>query len=60
MSKITKYILAKLNFRFRDYDYKRIYHHMSKPAFLFDGRRILDVLKLQQVGFEVYTIGQHN
>lgn len=33
---------------------------MSKPAFLFDGRRILDVPKLQQIGFEVYTIGQHN
>ena len=31
---------------------------MSKPAFLFDGRNILDHAALQEIGFEVYAIGK--
>lgn len=39
-------------------DYKRIYQSMMKPAYIFDGRKILDHEKLQQIGFNVETIGK--
>lgn len=39
-------------------DYKRIYSGMTKPAFLFDGRKILDHDALIKVGFHVETIGK--
>lgn len=38
-------------------DYKKIYDHMFKPAFIFDGRKMLNVEKLQNIGFHVETIG---
>lgn len=31
---------------------------MKKPAFIFDGRKILNHEKLSHMGFEVYTIGK--
>jgi len=43
---------------FRDYDYSRMYRSMKKPAFVFDGRNILDHVKLQEIGFGVYAIGK--
>lgn len=43
---------------FKNYDYKKIYESMSKPAFVFDGRNILDHDALRAVGFEVYAIGK--
>lgn len=43
---------------FATYDWKRIYNHMQKPAFVFDGRNILDRKALEEIGFEVYTIGR--
>lgn len=39
-------------------DYQRIYHSMMKPAYIFDGRKILDHQALQQIGFHVQTIGK--
>lgn len=42
---------------FRDLDYERIYQSMQKPAFIFDGRNILDHKKLHQIGFQVYPLG---
>jgi UDPglucose 6-dehydrogenase len=39
-------------------DWQRIYDTMKKPAFLFDGRLILDRKALTEIGFEVYTIGK--
>lgn len=39
-------------------DYKRIYRGMAKPAFLFDGRNILDHAQLFDIGFNVYPIGK--
>jgi UDPglucose 6-dehydrogenase len=39
-------------------DYERIYHAMVKPAFLFDGRNLLDHKKLYEIGFNVYPIGK--
>lgn len=43
---------------FTELDYKRIYDSMQKPAFLFDGRNILDHQKLFEIGFEVVSIGK--
>ncbi len=42
---------------FRNYDWKRIYDNMLKPAKIFDGRNILDVAKLRAIGFQVKSIG---
>jgi UDPglucose 6-dehydrogenase len=39
-------------------DYERIYQSMIKPAFVFDGRNLLDHKKLYQLGFNVYPIGK--
>jgi len=43
---------------FKSYDYKKIYDSMSKPAFIFDGRNVLDHEALKKIGFEVYAIGK--
>ena len=43
---------------FKTLDYKSIYNKMLKPAFLFDGRNILDHRELQNLGFEVHAIGK--
>jgi len=42
---------------FKTYDWKRIYDNMQKPAFIFDGRAILDIKALQKIGFVCYKIG---
>ncbi len=38
-------------------DYERIFKQMTKPAFIFDGRNILDHARLHAIGFNVYPIG---
>ncbi|KAL6983377.1 UDP-glucose 6-dehydrogenase 5 [Sarracenia purpurea var. burkii] len=43
---------------FRSLDYQRIYNGMQKPAFIFDGRNVVDVEKLRSIGFIVYSIGK--
>jgi UDPglucose 6-dehydrogenase len=43
---------------FRELDYGKIHKQMEKPAFLFDGRNILDLASLWAIGFEAYGIGQ--
>lgn len=40
------------------YDWNKIYDNMLKPAFVFDGRGILDNKALKEIGFNVYTIGK--
>ncbi|GAT63260.1 UDP-glucose 6-dehydrogenase [Paludibacter jiangxiensis] len=42
---------------FSSYDWEAIYNKMYKPAFVFDGRNLLQKDKLSKIGFEVYTIG---
>lgn len=42
---------------FKNYDWKRIYDSMLKPAFIFDGRNILDKNKLEEIGFVYQGIG---
>lgn len=44
--------------QFKDYDYEKIFAKMAKPAFIFDGRNILDHAKLREIGFEVHSIGK--
>lgn len=39
-------------------DYERIYASMPKPAFIFDGRNILDHKALHNIGFNVFPIGK--
>ena len=43
---------------FAELDYKRLFDSMEKPAFIFDGRNILDHKKLFEIGFEVYPLGK--
>ncbi len=43
---------------FKNYDWSYIYKKMYKPAFLFDGRGILNIEKLKEIGFDVYSIGK--
>lgn len=45
---------------FKKYNWKNIYEEMYKPAFVFDGRNILDVEKLTEIGFKVKSIGKNN
>jgi UDPglucose 6-dehydrogenase len=42
---------------FNKYDWKRIYKNMQKPAFVFDGRNILDRQILEKIGFVYKGIG---
>jgi UDPglucose 6-dehydrogenase len=43
---------------FKVLDFNRIYGVMSKPAFVFDGRNILDLGKLREIGFRASGIGK--
>lgn len=43
---------------FKTLDFEKIYASMSKPAFIFDGRNILDLEKLAKIGFRVSGIGK--
>jgi UDPglucose 6-dehydrogenase len=43
---------------FASLDYAPLYNKMVKPAFLFDGRLILNHQELRRIGFDVYCIGK--
>ena len=43
---------------FKSYDWQKIYEGMLKPAFIFDGRNILDQKALEQIGFVYRAIGK--
>jgi UDPglucose 6-dehydrogenase len=43
---------------YKELDYEKIYEEMEKPAFIFDGRNILDHQKLFEIGFNVYPLGK--
>lgn len=43
---------------FTELDFIRIYASMMKPAYIFDGRKILKHDELQDLGFHVVTIGK--
>lgn len=42
---------------FKEYDWEKIYDSMFKPAFVFDGRNLLDGNKLKKIGFQYQAIG---
>ena len=44
--------------QYKDLDYQMIFDRMEKPAFIFDGRNILDHQKLFEMGFNVLAIGK--
>ncbi|MDP4776645.1 MAG: UDP-glucose 6-dehydrogenase [Opitutales bacterium] len=43
---------------FKTLDFKKIHDSMQLPAFLFDGRNILDLDALRKIGFEASGIGR--
>lgn len=43
---------------FQTQDFETIYAQMEKPAFVFDGRKILNHNQLQSIGFTAYEIGK--
>ena len=43
---------------FRELDYARLFDEMEKPAFVFDGRNLLDAGRLFEIGFNVYPLGR--
>lgn len=43
---------------FKTYDWQRIYDNMYKPAFVFDGRNILDKSVLENIGLVYQGIGK--
>jgi UDPglucose 6-dehydrogenase len=45
---------------FQAQDFETIFNQMEKPAFVFDGRKILNHNQLQSIGFTAYEIGKAN
>ncbi len=43
---------------FKSLDFERVYDSMFRPAFMFDGRNLLDREKMEAVGFELHAIGK--
>lgn len=43
---------------FKALDYKVLYDSMLKPAFLFDGRGVIDEGKVGEIGFQSFVIGR--
>ncbi|KAJ7594125.1 UDP-glucose/GDP-mannose dehydrogenase [Mycena floridula] len=43
---------------FKAIDWERVYAEMNKPAFVFDGRLLVDAEKLTKIGFKVTSIGR--
>lgn len=45
---------------FKTYDWQKIYDGMLKPAFVFDGRNILDKTQMNKIGFIYAAVGSSN
>jgi len=43
---------------FKTLDWSNIFACMKKPAFIFDGRNILDHEELRSIGFQVFAVGR--
>ena len=41
---------------FREIDWETVYQRMSKPAFVFDGRLLVDYEQLTKIGFKVGVV----
>jgi UDPglucose 6-dehydrogenase len=44
--------------QYTELDYEKIYQSMVQPAFVFDGRNLLDHKRLYEIGFNVYPVGK--
>ena len=44
--------------KFNDYDWELIYDNMNKPAYIYDGRNIMNKEKLEKIGFKYIAIGK--
>jgi UDPglucose 6-dehydrogenase len=44
--------------QFATYDYPRIYSSMTHPAHIWDGRNLLPLQAMADIGFIVHTIGR--
>lgn len=42
---------------FKEYDWEKVHAKMMKPAYVFDGRGILDFESMKSLGFQCYVIG---
>ena len=42
---------------FKTYDWQKVYEGMKKPAFLFDGRNIVNFIELVPLGFKTSAVG---
>jgi UDPglucose 6-dehydrogenase len=42
---------------FINYDWQKIYDSMQKPAFVFDGRNLLQASEMKAIGFVYQAIG---
>jgi len=45
---------------FKNYNYEELHKQMRQPAFIFDGRNILDHERLSEIGFHVHAIGKRS
>lgn len=43
---------------FKTYDWPQVFNDMYKPAFVFDGRKLLDGSSMRGEGFQYYAIGE--
>jgi UDPglucose 6-dehydrogenase len=43
---------------YRHLDFEKVFDSMAKPAFIFDGRNILDHNRCFDIGFNVYPVGK--
>lgn len=43
---------------FKQIDFGQVFEQMTKPAYLFDGRNLLDLKKLKKIGFRAFGIGK--
>lgn len=43
---------------FKTLDFTKLYNNMRKPAFIYDGRNILDIEALRKIGFDAQSIGR--
>lgn len=43
---------------FREYNWEKIYDRMMKPAYIFDGRMVVDRTELEMLGFKTFVIGK--
>ena len=43
---------------FKEINYQKVFQTMQRPAYIFDGRNLLDEVKMKEIGFNYYRIGK--